>query len=157
MISLEMLGYYSDAPGSQRSPVKAVEGVFEPPTVGNFVGAVTVSAHRAFCRRLASEMERGAPGLKVFPFDFLPLPMPDILRSDHAPFMLAGVPAIMLTDTANFRNPNYHKASDTPETIDERRFTLAVRGLCAAVEALADDPGDGAAQEKTPGQENTGR
>jgi hypothetical protein len=42
----------------------------------------------------------------------------DLNRSDHAPFWRAGIPAMMWTDTANFRNPNYHLASDTPDTLD---------------------------------------
>lgn len=138
MISLEMLGYYSDAPGSQKSPIQEIKGVFTPPTVGDFLAAVTLSTHSAFCRRVAAAMESAAPGLKIFPFDVLPLPVPDMVRSDHAPFLAAGVPAIMLTDTANFRNPNYHKASDTVATIDPARFTLAARGLAGAVEALAE-------------------
>jgi Zn-dependent M28 family amino/carboxypeptidase len=43
---------------------------------------------------------------------------PDSLRSDHAPFWNAGVPAVLWTDTANFRNPHYHQATDTPDTLD---------------------------------------
>jgi Zn-dependent M28 family amino/carboxypeptidase len=43
---------------------------------------------------------------------------PDIFRSDHANFWEASIPAVMWTDTSNFRNPNYHKASDTPDTLD---------------------------------------
>jgi Zn-dependent M28 family amino/carboxypeptidase len=42
----------------------------------------------------------------------------DLQRSDHAPFWQAGIPAIMWTDTSEFRNPNYHRASDTPDTLD---------------------------------------
>ena len=41
-----------------------------------------------------------------------------LLRSDHAPFWRAGLPALMWTDTAEFRNPHYHRATDTPETLD---------------------------------------
>jgi Zn-dependent M28 family amino/carboxypeptidase len=45
---------------------------------------------------------------------------PNLLRSDHVPFWAQGIGALMVTDTANFRNPNYHRASDTVETIDRR-------------------------------------
>ena len=86
-----------------------------------------------------------------------PVPVPDMLRSDHAPFLAAGVPAIMLTDTANFRNPNYHRATDTPDTIDAARFTLAVRGLSAAVESMAREGAPGLPKTKTPGPGKTGR
>ncbi len=157
MVSLEMLGYFTDEPGSQRSPVKAVAGVFEPPTVGNFISAVTIAAHADFCRRLAGAMEAAAPGVPVLRFDMLPVPVPDILRSDHAPFLALGVSAVMLTDTANFRNPNYHGATDTVDTIDARRFTLVVKGLAAAVGSIA-EPADGTRpKQTTPGGEDPGR
>jgi len=157
MVSLEMLGYYTDEPGSQRSPIKPVEGVFVPPTVGNFLAAVTLSQHAAFCRRLASEMEKASP-LPVFCFDVFPVPVPDMLRSDHAPFLALGVPAVMLTDTANFRNPNYHRPTDTVETIDAERFTQAVRALAGAIEAIAEPAAVGAdAKRTTPGGEDPGR
>ena len=42
----------------------------------------------------------------------------DLLRSDHTPFWNAGLPALMWTDTSNFRNPHYHQPSDTPDTLD---------------------------------------
>ncbi|HSG05716.1 MAG TPA: M28 family peptidase, partial [Nitrospiria bacterium] len=44
--------------------------------------------------------------------------LPDSRRSDHAPFWDAGLPALMLTDTANYRNPNYHQPGDRLETLN---------------------------------------
>ena len=44
--------------------------------------------------------------------------VPHAFRSDHAPFWSQGIPALMWTDTAEFRNPNYHQPTDTPETLD---------------------------------------
>jgi len=143
MVSLEMLGFFTDAPNSQRSPIKAIEGVFVPPTVGDFISIVTVAAHQRFSKQLADGMisattdADGNPGLKVTRVDFSPVPMPDMLRSDHAPYLALNIPAVMLTDTANFRNPNYHKPSDTVETIDTERFTLVVKGLAGAVVEIA--------------------
>ena len=83
-------------------------------------------------------MTKASPGLKIELVDFLPLPFPDMMRSDHAPFLLAGIPAVMLSDTANFRNPNYHTQSDTIETIDLERFEAVVVGLVGAVRAIAE-------------------
>lgn len=83
-------------------------------------------------------MVASEPGAKVFVADFSPIPLPDLMRSDHAAFALAGVPAAMLTDTANFRNPNYHKASDTIDTIDARRFTLTTKAIAGAWWSLAE-------------------
>jgi hypothetical protein len=94
-------------------------------------------------------MRDASPGLKTLLADFLPdVPWvpPDLLRSDHAPFLFAGQPALILTDTSNFRNPHYHQPSDTVETIDAARFTAVVRGVAGAVHAIAEP----VATEQTP-------
>jgi Zn-dependent M28 family amino/carboxypeptidase len=60
----------------------------------------------------------------------IPVP-PDLFRSDHSPFRAAGIPAVLITDTANFRNPNYHAPTDTPNTLDYdflRRVTVTLTG-----------------------------
>jgi hypothetical protein len=70
-------------------------------------------------------------GLKTF-FDIKKLP-PVLLRSDHAPFWDAGLPALMWTDTAEFRNPNYHKTTDTPATLDYAFMAKVAALLVASV------------------------
>lgn len=55
--------------------------------------------------------------------------LPGIGFSDHWSFWQFGYPAVMVTDTAFFRNPNYHRPKDRPETLDYRRMALAVEGL----------------------------
>lgn len=139
MVSLEMLGYFTDEPDSQRSPVPPIPGVFEPPTVGDFIAIATVRAHQAFSQRLGREMQKAEPDLKVLVADFFPVAPPDLLRSDHAPFMAAGLPGVILTDTSEFRNPHYHLPSDTVDTLDHRRFTKVVRALAAATQVIADE------------------
>jgi hypothetical protein len=141
MVSLEMLGYFTDAPDSQRSPIPKIEGVFDPPTVGDFIGLLTISRHAEFCERFAGEMRKAAPELKVGVADFPPIAPLDFLRSDHGPFLLAGLPGVMLTDTSNFRNPNYHKPGDTTDTLDPGRFTLVARGVAGAAYAIAEPAG----------------
>lgn len=137
MVSLEMLGYFSDEPDSQRSPIPAIPGVYEPRTVGDFIALVGTQRDQAFTRPMSEGMRRGAPGLNLFVFDVLPAALPDMRRSDQAPFWDIGVPAAMLTDTSNFRTPHYHRMSDRVETIDARRFTLVVRGVAAGIWELA--------------------
>lgn len=140
MISLECIGYYTDAPGSQRSPLPPVKGVYEPPTVGDFLCIATTQSHDALARELDEAMRRAEPAQKTFVVTFFPDPPNtpfDVMRSDHAPFLLRGHHAIIVTDTANFRNPNYHKAGDTIETIDRARYAAGVRALAGAVHALA--------------------
>jgi hypothetical protein len=138
MVSLEMLGYFSDEPNSQKSPIPPVPGVFEPPTVGDSIAVVGIKRDQAFIGSLAVGMRASAPELKLTVVDFLPLPVPDMTRSDHRPFMIAGVPAVMVTDTANFRNPNYHQPTDTVDTIDPRRYTLVVKAMAGAAYSLAE-------------------
>lgn len=138
MVSLEMLGYFSDDPESQRSPVPPIPGVFEPPSVGDFIAIATVRKHQQFSQRLASEMANAEPALTVLAADFFPVAPADLLRSDHAPFMMAGLPAVILTDTSEFRNPHYHKPTDTIDTLDHARFTMVVRAVAGAVHAIAE-------------------
>jgi hypothetical protein len=137
MMSLEMLGYYTDEPNSQRSPIPKIEGVFEPPTVGDFIGILTLKAYSPFARELAAAMKAAAPEMKVEVADFAPVPPPDFMRSDHAPFWLIGQPAVLVTDTSEFRNPNYHKPTDTIETLDQERYTLVTRALAGAIHSMA--------------------
>jgi hypothetical protein len=150
MASLEMLGYFSDEPGSQKSPQLPVDkSVFDPPTVGDFILIATVAKFQPFSRLMAKEMQAAAPELKIVPFDFVEITLPDIMRSDHAPFIMGNQPAVMVTDTSNFRNwANYHKPTDTIETLDMKRYTLVVKGVAGATFAIAQgaDPEPGAAK-----------
>ncbi|MBL8990353.1 MAG: M28 family peptidase [Phycisphaerae bacterium] len=136
MLSLEMLGYYSSEPGSQRNPFRNVAGAPQRDT-GDFLALATIAAHGPFCRALEAAMRTDLPDFAAVSIDMFPIAPPDLLRSDHAPFLLLGVPAVMVTDTANFRNPHYHKATDTPDTLDAAGFARAVRALADAVHALA--------------------
>lgn len=141
MVSLEMLGYYSDAPGSQRSPLPATD-VFTPPSTGNFLALVGLRRHQGFSQAFAKAMSASEPGLPILPVDFLPIAPPDFARSDHAPFLGAGLAGVMLTDTANFRNPNYHTPKDTIETIDQERWVRACRAVVGAIYRIAGPVGE---------------
>lgn len=136
MISLDMLGYYSAEPGSQKSPIPEMEG-FKPPDTADFIAMATTLRHRKFSQALTKAMKETAPGLKVVTVDFLPIALPDLLRSDHAPFLAIGVPAVIVSDTAEFRSKHYHRATDTIDTLDRDRFLLTVKGLVGAVHRLA--------------------
>lgn len=143
MVSLEMLGYFTDAPNSQGSPIRILPDGTPAPTVGDFIALVGIASHQEFSGAFADAMTAGEPDMPVHRADYFPIPIPDILRSDHAPFLLLGVPAVMLTDTANFRNPNYHRASDSIATIDFPRFTKVVRAVLAATLELTNTPDQG--------------
>ena len=142
MVSIEMLGYFSDEPDSQRSPIPRIEGLFEPPTVADFIAIAGTQKHAGMLALIESSMREAAPEMKVVAPNFIPdLPFtpPDLLRSDHAPFLALGIPAFLIGDTANFRSPHYHQPTDTVDTIDPERFTLCVKGIANAIEHLAND------------------
>ena len=62
-------------------------------------------------------------------------------RSDHVNFWRAGLPAIQVTNTANFRSPHYHRASDTPDTLDYQTLARITAATALAIERLADAEG----------------
>jgi len=136
MASIDGVGYFTDEPNSQKSPIPETK-FFKPPTVGDFLAMGGIARHRMFSQALDKAMRQAAPELKTVVVDFLPIALPDLLRSDHAPFLGLGVPAVILADTANFRNPHYHQPTDTIETLDMKRFTDVVRGLVGAAHTLA--------------------
>lgn len=133
MYALEMIGYYSDDPESQRYP-NLIRHFY--PARGNFIAFVANLRSRRFLRRSISYFRRQA----VFPSEGMAAPewlVPDIRRSDHAAYWQFGFPALMITDTANFRNPNYHGTGDLPRTLDYDHMARVVGGLTDMLQALA--------------------
>ncbi len=131
MLSLETIGCYSDAPGSQRYP--AGLGRLYPST-GNFIAFVGNTRYARLVRQVVASFRRYAP----FPClgGALPEAMSDIGRSDHWPFWQEGYPALMVTDTAPFRYEHYHTAEDTVDKIDFERTARVVRGLASVIADL---------------------
>jgi len=124
MYALETLGYYTDAPDSQRYPDPL--GLFYPST-GNFVAFVGNLDSRTLVRDSIAAFRRVArvPSEAVAAPSFTP----DIDGSDHAAFWQQGIAAVMVTDTAPYRYPWYHKEQDTADRLDYARFTRVVAGL----------------------------
>jgi Zn-dependent M28 family amino/carboxypeptidase len=132
MISLETIGYFSDAPHSQTYPSPGL-GVFYP-KVGNFIGFVSNVQSRALLRRVIALFRKHAK----IPSEGATLPafIPGVSWSDQWSFWQHGYPAIMITDTAPFRYPYYHSSNDTPDKLDYDRFTLVVSGMEKVIEEL---------------------
>jgi aminopeptidase YwaD len=135
MVSLDMLGYYRTEKGSQKTFIPEATG-FKSPKEGDFIAVVTTLKHRPVCQEFTKQMRLACPEAKVVSVDFLPA-LTELLRSDHAPFLGMGIPAMLVTDTAEYRSPHYHKPTDAVETIDAERFTLTVRALVGALEEAA--------------------
>ena len=132
MLSLEMLGYYSDEPGSQRYP--APLGLFYPDR-GNYIAFVGDLGAFRLVRKCFLKFKKNSS----FPAQWLsgPASIPGVTHSDHWSFRNLGFPAIMVTDTAYNRNPHYHQASDTPDTLDYPRMAAVTLGLAAMLKELA--------------------
>jgi Zn-dependent M28 family amino/carboxypeptidase len=132
MLSLETLGYYTDEPGTQKYPFPF--SWFYPDT-GNFVGFVGNLSSRPLVRQAVGAFRAST----AFPSEGVAAPsgIEGIHWSDHWSFWQAGYPAIMVTDTAPFRYPHYHEASDTPAQLDYTGLARVTGGLAEVVRALA--------------------
>lgn len=135
-IILECVGYASHQQGSQQTPPGLPISI---PTIGNFLGVIGNERSRALTGSVTHAMK---PHLPIIP---LIVPgngeqLPDTRRSDHTSFWEQGFPAVMLTDTANFRNPHYHQPTDTLDTLNFDFLASVADGVTAAVMALATQP-----------------
>lgn len=128
---LEMIGYYSTRPHSQHYPIGL--GFFRP-NQGNFLGVVGNLKHRTLVRRVTGLLRRYG-SVPIEPAA-VPAFISGVDWSDHWSFWQEGYPAVMLTDTAFLRNPNYHAPTDTWDTLDYLTMAAAVEALHGAVRAL---------------------
>jgi Zn-dependent M28 family amino/carboxypeptidase len=133
MLSLETLGYFRDEPRTQKYP-PIVSWLY--PDRGDFIGFVGNAGSRSLVRSAIGTFRANA----AFPSEGAALPsfVMGVGWSDHWSFYERGWQAIMVTDTAPFRNPHYHLASDKPETLDYDRLARVTSGLEAVVRALVD-------------------
>lgn len=136
MLCLEMVGYFRNELNSQHAPTslpRILHRFF--PRRGNFLAAV---ANLRSCR-LLWQFRRGFKSVVRFPLFSIALPesISEIRLSDNSSFWDQNYPALMLTDTSFLRNPNYHLASDTPDTLDYDRIAQVTIGVAGAVCRLA--------------------
>lgn len=131
MISLEMLGSYSEKPGSQSYPP-----LFRHfyPDRANFIAMVSNRASRKELQQLVAAFKAKSdfPVESLATFEIIP----GVAWSDHLSFWRAGYPAIMITDTAFYRNAAYHTADDTPEKLNYPAMARVVEGLFHALTVL---------------------
>ncbi len=122
MLSLEMLGFYSEVPGSQTYPPFLR---FFYPHQANFIAVTGNLASRAWVSKVAHHLRA------TIPVEALAAPrfVPGIDFSDQLNFWRKGIPAVMITDTAFYRNPHYHQPSDLPRTLQFDAMTKITEGL----------------------------
>ena len=133
MICLEMIGYFKDAEGSQRYPLSLLKLFY--PSRGDFAVVVGKLDEGMMVRRTKKAM-LGASTLPVYSMN-APKSIEGIDWSDHLNYWDAGYDAVMISDTAIYRNGNYHTAGDTADTLDYSRMAAVVEGVYGAVRAFA--------------------
>ena len=124
VLILKSIGYYSDSLYSQRYP--PFFGLFYP-NRGNFIAIVGNLRSRWLVKKVVSNFKKETqfPIESIATFGFIP----GVDFSDHWSFWKEGYPAVMITDTAFYRNPNYHSSSDTYETLNYENMAEVVKGL----------------------------
>jgi Zn-dependent M28 family amino/carboxypeptidase len=129
MISLEMIGCFSDEPGSQAYPIGLMKLFY--PTKGNFIAVVSNLRSGRAAGRFAGMMKKKCN----IPIKRLAAPtfVTGVDFSDHRNYWHFGYKAIMITDTAFLRNKNYHEKTDTPETLDYVKMAEVVNGVYFAI------------------------
>jgi Zn-dependent M28 family amino/carboxypeptidase len=130
----EMVGYCTREPTSQKMP-PGLPG-FAAPDVGDFLGLLANRHSNACAEKVLALAATYVPKLPVVALKtYLGIEryLSHLLRSDHAPFWDARIPAIMWTDTSEFRNPHYHRSTDTAETLDYDFLSNVVKLTLARV------------------------
>ena len=131
MICFEMIGYFSDAPGSQNFPSPHLAALY--PHTGNFIIVVGIEKYEAFNRAVYNRM-REAATINVQVISFKPGVGSEYAGlSDQRSYWAFGYPALMINDTSFLRNPHYHHVSDTIETLDFAKIKAVVDSAYRAV------------------------
>ena len=132
VIVLEMVGTFSDQRGSQSYPMPMLHLLY--PNRGNFIGVVGRWGHGHWIKTVKKAMKDRTP----LPVRSIRAPalVPGIEMSDHQNYWPLGLPAVMVTDTAFLRNPNYHTLQDTPDRLDYSAMAQVVVSLFEALCAL---------------------
>jgi len=132
MISLEMIGFFNEAKNSQKYPLSALRLFY--PDRGNFIGVVSNISSRGLKTKLRDFMSKS--NIKVRTLT-APAGLVGIDFSDHLNYCKFGYDAVMITDTAVYRNDNYHQTTDTIETLDFSKMAEVVKGIYYGVLNLA--------------------
>jgi len=133
MLSLEMLGFYSDEDKSQGYPSPMMRLAY--PSPGNYI-LIVGRLQDGWRTRSVKKLMQGASSLPIYSIN-APASLEGIDWSDHASYWAQGYPALMITDTALNRNHNYHTEKDTAERLDYGRMAKAVQAVYAAVVGTA--------------------
>jgi Iap family predicted aminopeptidase len=129
MISLEMIGYFSDRPNSQKYPLFFLRWFY--PDKGNFISVVGKWGQGSLVKKVKKSLAASSQ-VPVESLTAMSL-LPGVSFSDHQSYWKFGYPAVMITDTAFYRNKNYHKPGDTADTLDYDKMAEVVKGSYWAI------------------------
>jgi len=130
MICLDSIGCYSHIPGSQKYP-PMISWLL--PSTGNFIGFCSDMRNRSGLDHIVALFREKT----AFPSLGVALDSSAVKRSDHASFWEQGYPAVLISDTSDFRDPNYHQRTDTPEKLDYDGLARVCDGLLEVMKTLA--------------------
>ena len=133
MLSLEMIGWFTDAPGSQTFPIPGMHLFYSDR--GDFIGVVGRFQDWADTRKVKGAMA-GVGNLPVYSINTLAA-IPGVDLSDHQSYWNEDYPALMITDTAFYRNPHYHESGDTHDKLDYLRMAQVVQAVFAVARSYA--------------------
>jgi hypothetical protein len=136
MISLEMVGYFSDRKGKQGFPLPLMSLFYS--NTPDFIGVVGNLKSKSLVKQVKNGLKAGCS----VPVETLTAPsiVPGVSLSDHASFWKEGYPAIMITDSAFYRNPNYHQSTDTKDTLNYQTMAELLKGLIHVARDLSGVP-----------------
>jgi len=129
MLCLEMIGYFSDRENSQKFPLPFMRLFY--PDKGNFIGVIGNMSQIKITRKIRELIKEGSE-IPVYSLN-APALLPGIDLSDHRNFWHFGYKAVMITDTAFYRNPHYHQRTDTIKTLDFKRMYEVIKGVKHAI------------------------
>jgi len=128
MICLEMIGFFSDKEKSQSYPLGILRLFY--PSKGNYIGVVGNFGSSALVSQVAEQMKATSVDVRTLR---APSFLPVVDFSDHRNYWKFGYAAVMVTDTAFYRNPHYHKDTDTVNTLNFEKMREVVKGICWSI------------------------
>ena len=131
LISLEMIGYTTDEPNSQKAPIR-IPLVASLPYEGDFILVVGNFDSGSLGNQFERAIDLYVPELRYCSFNRIGGFFGDAARSDHSPYWESEMHGVMITDTANFRNPHYHKKTDRIATLNLEFAKRVARAATAA-------------------------
>ncbi len=132
MLSLEMIGYFSDKENSQEYPLSAMKHIYG--TIGNFIAVVGHTGEISLGKKI-KELMREPGRIRVEGLN-APKIMTGIDFSDHRSYWQFDYPAFMITDTSFYRNSNYHKSTDTIDTLNFEKMAAVIDSVYNVLRAI---------------------